>query len=263
MQKLADYFGKKLRNYIQDLLYFSGFLKITLVEIFNFFSLRRKVSFLVLFRQILFTGFEALNLINLIGLAIGATIILEGMGLLDNFGQSDLVYKILIIIITTELGPLLTAFIIIARSGTSISTELGNMVVNHEVEALTAIGIHPISYLVVPRILGVVISLFCLSIYFNIAGLLGGYLVSNFVQPLSFSDFFSNLLQRLTFRDILVGQIKSLVFGFIIAIISCYHGLSVKYATTEVPWRTIKAVVSSLTWIFIFSIIITVISYSI
>jgi phospholipid/cholesterol/gamma-HCH transport system permease protein len=257
--RLAEIIGKKIRNYFQNWLNFSGFLKLTILEIYRFFFMRRQVSFMVLMRQILFTGFEALSLINLIGLAIGAIIIVKGVSLLENFGQSELGYILLIMIITTELGPLLTAFIIIARSGTSISTELGNMVVNHEVEALQAIGINPISYLVVPRVLGVVISLFCLSIYFNIAGLLGGYLVSSFVQSLSFVDFFSNLLQKITFRDILVSQLKSLVFGFIIAIISCYHGLSVKYATTEVPWRTIKAVVSSLTWIFISSILITLV----
>lgn len=253
---------KKIKELIKEFLYFSGFFKVIIIELFNFITNKRRVHYNVLLRQILFTGYHALSIITLIGLAIGATIIIQGMKLLENFEQTDLVYNILIIIIVKELGPLLTAFIIIARSGTSISTELGNMVVNHEVEALVSIGIYPIRYLVIPRILGVVISLFCLTIYFNIAGLIGGYLVSAFVQPMSFIDFFTNLLNNLFIKDIFISQIKSLVFGFIIAVISCYHGLKVKYASTEVPIRTIKAVVSSLAWIFIFGALITIISYA-
>lgn len=261
MFKILDATGKKVKNNITDFLNFSAFMKLTLFEIFLYFKDKR-VDNRVLLRQILFTGYEALSIITLIGLAIGGTIIIQGMSLLTNFGQTDWVYKIIIIVITKELGPLLTAFIIIARSGTSISTELGNMVVSHEIQALQSIGVNPINYLVVPRVIGVIISLFCLSVYFNISGILGGFLVSNIVQSLSFMDFFSNLLQTLTLKDIVTSQVKSLVFGFIIAIISCYHGLNVQYASTEVPVRTIKAVVSGLKWIFISDIIITIISYS-
>jgi phospholipid/cholesterol/gamma-HCH transport system permease protein len=260
--RLSIYLGKNIRLKFLEFTGFAAFLKITCEELI-LFPYTKEVNFIVLLRQILFTGFEALRLIIFIGLVIGGTIIIQGMTLLDTFGQSDLVYSILIIIITKELGPLLTAFIIISRSGTSISTELGNMVVNHEIEALTSIGIKPIRYLVIPRILGVVISLFCLNIYFNISGLIGGYLVSLAFHSIPITEFFSNLFNKLTIGDLMIGQLKSLVFGFIIGIIACYNGLKVKFATTEVPVRTINSVVSSLTWIFITDIIIVVIFYSI
>ncbi|HOV12991.1 MAG TPA: ABC transporter permease [Spirochaetota bacterium] len=255
-------YGKRVRERFQDFSYFAAFVKSTIKEIL-IFGHRKQVTLLVLFRQILFTGFEALKLIGLIGLAIGAIIIIQGMTLLENFGQSDLVYDILIIIITKELGPLLTSFIIIARSGTAISTELGNMVVNHEVEALTVTGINPIGYLVVPRVIGVIVSLYCLSIYLNLAGLLGGYFVSSILNPLSFGEFIRNLSTKLRIIDIIVSQLKSLIFGFTIAIISCYSGLKVNFASTEVPQQTIKAVVSSLTWIVVFDIVIAIFYYNI
>lgn len=258
---VTNYFNKKVTTYFDELLYFAAFVKETFFELF-LIAYRKQIVLIVLFRQILFTGYEALKLITWMGLAIGATIIMQGMSLLDTFGQSDLVYNILIIVITKELGPLLTSFIIIARSGTAISTELGNMVVNNEVEALVSFGINPISYLVVPRVLGVVCSLFALNIYFNIAGLLGGYFVSAAFYPLSFTEFFSALLSKMTIMDIVSSQFKCIVFGFIIAIICSYQGLQVQFATTEVPWRTIKAVVSSLSWIIIFDILITIILYS-
>lgn len=258
---IFSFYGKKIRTRFQEFAYFAAFVKSCFKELL-FFAHRKQVTMMVLFRQILFTGFEALKLIGLIGLAIGAIVIIQGMTLLDNFGQSDLVYDILIIILTKELGPLLTSFIIIARSGTAISTELGNMVVNHEVEALTVTGINPISYLVVPRIIGVIVSLFCLSIYLNLAGLLGGYFVSNIFNPFSFGEFIRNLATKLKVIDIVVSQIKSIVFGFTIAIISCYSGLKVNFASTEVPQQTIKAVVSSLSWIIIFDIIIALFYYT-
>lgn len=263
MKKIIKFIISKIKNSLKQFLYFTGFLKTTLFEILNFFFHLRKTNLTVLLRQILFTGYEALGIISLIGLAIGGTIIIQGMSLLTNFGQTDYVYDILIIIITKELGPLLTAFILIARSGSSISTELGNMVVNHEIEALISFGIYPIRYLVVPRILGLVISIFCLTIYFNIMGLFGGYLVSSLFQSLSISDFFSNLLMKLTLTDLFVSQFKSLVFGFIIAIIACYYGLQVKFASTEVPIQTIKTVVSSITWILISGAIITILTYTV
>jgi len=246
---------------IDDFLYFCGFLKLTLKELFSFW-LKKDVTLKVLIRQILFTGYEALAIITLIGLAIGAIIIIYGFSLLSNFGQTDLVYTILIIIVTKELGPIITAFILIARSGTAISTELGNMVVNHEVEALNSIGVNPISYLVVPRILGVIISFFGLLIYLNIAGILGGYIFATIITPIPFIDFISNFFQKLKFLDIIVSILKSIIFGFIISLIPCYYGLKVEYATTEVPQKTIKAVVSSLTWVIILDIGLAIITYS-
>lgn len=261
MHKYFVGLGKDVITWFEEFLNFCAFLYLTVKEL-TFFWSKRSVSLSVLIRQVFFTGVESLRLINFIGLALGAIIIIQGMSLLQNFGQSKFVYNILIIIVTKELGPLLTAFIIISRSGTAIATELGNMVVNHEVEALKSIGINPITYLVVPRILGVLISIFSLTLYFNISGLLGGYFVSTIIYPLPFFEFFSELLKRMTVTDILLSQFKSLTFGFIIAIISCYQGLKVSYASTEVPQRTIKAVVQSLSWMIIFNIILTSISYS-
>jgi phospholipid/cholesterol/gamma-HCH transport system permease protein len=262
MRKFLENFSDNFKTKIDRITYFSGFFKLVIVEL-ALFPKRKQVTATVLIRQILFTGFEALKLVSLIGLTIGGIIIIQGMGLLENFGQSDLVYTILIMVITKELGPIIIAIILIARSGTAISTELGNMVVNHEVEALYSFGVNPISYLIIPRILGVMISFFALSIYMNLAGLLGGYLVANIFSPFSFIEFGTKLMQKLTVKDAVVSQIKSLVFGFIIAIISCYQGLSVNYASTEVPQKTIKAVVSSLSWIIIFDILIALIYYSI
>lgn len=209
------------------------------------FVKRKQVGFRVLVMQIFFTGVEAISIISLIALALGAIIIIQGSSLLSGLGQTKFIYTILIVIIARELGPVLTAFIIIARSGTAIATEIGNMVVTHEIEAYISVGINPISYLVVPRFLGVSISLIILTLYFNFFGLFGSFLITQLFTPIPFIEYFQNLLWELKLGDILSSVIKSVVFGFIISIVSSYHGFRVSHASTEIPKVAIDAVVHS------------------
>jgi len=240
--------------------YALGFVALVVRETF-LFPRRRQVAFRVLVLQILFTGVEALGIVSLIALAIGAVIIVEGNTLLPRFGQSGLLYQILIVIITRELGPVLTAFIIIARSGTAIATELGNMVVSHEIEAYVSVGINPISYLAVPRVLGVTIAMVALTVYFNFFGLVGSYLVSQFIRPLPVAEYFRNLLLTLQARDVLSMLVKSVVFGFIVAAVATYQGFKVKVAVTEIPRAAIKAVGQGFVLVFVADAIVTLITY--
>jgi phospholipid/cholesterol/gamma-HCH transport system permease protein len=225
------------------------------------FPRRRQVAFKVLVLQILFTGVEAIGIVSLSALAIGAVIIVEGNTLLPRFGQSGLLYQILIVVITRELGPVLTAFIIIARSGTAIATELGNMVVSHEIEAYVSVGINPISYLAVPRVLGVTIAMMALTIYFNFFGLVGSYLVSQFVKPMPLAEYFRNLLLTLQARDVLATLVKGLVFGFLASTVATFQGFKVKVAVTEIPRAAIKAVGQGFVLVFVADAIITLITY--
>ncbi len=212
----------------------------------------RHVSSVVITRQILFTGVEALPLIGFIALAIGGLVIMQGYELLSNFGQGIWVHIILVRVVVIELSGILTALVVIARSGTAISTELGNMVVSREMNLLKSFGISPLVYLVVSRIIGVVIAMVILTLYFNIVAVLGGWLFSQFFNHLEFRAFINDFISVLQINFILMGLLKSILFGLIISITASYHGMSVQRASTEVPQRTIKAVVSS-----IFSVIIT------
>jgi phospholipid/cholesterol/gamma-HCH transport system permease protein len=217
-----------------------GFLSQVLTES-ALFPKKKQVAFRVLIMQIYFTGVEALGVITIISLSMGAVIIIQGHSLFAQFGQSDLLYSVLIIVITRELGPILTAFIIIARSGTAIATELGGMVVSHQVEAYIAIGVNPISYLVVPRFLGMVIAMIVLNIYFNFIGLFGAFFVSQLFNAIPFEEYFKNLLGALQTTDILSSMTKSLLFGTIISTVATYQGFNVKVSSTEVPQVVIKA----------------------
>lgn len=211
--------------------------------------------------QILFTGVEALSISTVLALGIGAIVNIIGASLLPQFGQGQLMYVILIAIITRELGPLLTAFIITARSGTAIATELAGMVVSHEIEAYISVGIDPLSYLAAPRFLGVTISSFFINIYFNIFGLLGSYSVLSILTPVPFSEYYTGLINALRITDIGVGLLKSLVFGAVISLVSIYQGFSVLRASTEIPQAGIRAVGQALVSLVIADAIITVLSY--
>ena len=217
------------------------FTSLILKDLANF---RRNsaISFDVLIRQILFTGVEAAGLCMLLALLLGAVIISEGYKFLLAIGQLDWIYKILIFALVRDLGPFIICLIVLARSGTAITTELGNMRVNKEIDALVTMGVSPISYLVSPRVIGMMLSLMILMSYFLMSGIFGGFLISNLFQNIPFMDFFNRLINELMFIDVLLMLFKVLVSGFCISVISSYQGLSVRAAFTEVPQRNIKAV---------------------
>lgn len=238
--RFVDRVGSQVIASAQGFAYAMGFFAVILRE--SLVYIRQRKSRRVLTFQILFTAIEALPVIAILSLGLGAIIIIQGVALLPQFGQGQLVYAILITVITRELGPILTAFIIAARSGTAIATELGNMVVSHEIEAYIANGINPISYLVVPRFLGVTISLILLNIYFNIFGLLGSFFVTSLVATIDFRDYFTSLLNALTVADVGMSLLKSAVSGAIISTVATFYGFKVEQASTEVPVMAIRSV---------------------
>ncbi len=253
--------GQAARRRASSILYGLGFFYTVLKETVRFFR-RSQVGYKVLIMQILFTGYEALVINAIMAVSIGAAINVIGSNLLPQFGQSQLMYSILIVIITRELGPLLTAFVITARSGTAIATQLGTMVVAHEIEAYIAVGLNPISYLVVPRFIGVVVSMVVLTLYFNIFGLLGSYIVVQVIKPIPIREYLGSLMSTLTLADVASGLIKAFVFGVVVSVVSTYQGFAVNRASTEVPVAGIKAVGMSFILIIVADVLITLVQYA-
>jgi len=249
-----------MANVIESTLYNVGFF-VRLLKGIGGFIHRGQAARKILIMQILFTFVEALSISSLLALGIGAAVNIIGMPFLSSISQEWLIYPLLITIITRELGPLLTAFIIIARSATAIATEIAGMVISHEVEAYISVGVDPIEHLAVPRFLGVTFSLFLLNIYFNIFGLAGSYIVAQIFTPLPASVYFSNLLETLTIQDILVSIVKSISFGMIIAIVAINRGLAVERASTEIPVAGLKSVGAAFGWCISLDIAISAMYY--
>jgi len=247
--------GEKAIQAWKDAFYGFGFFWLVIRESLKLNS-HRGVGWRVVVMQILFTGVNALAIILLIAVSLGAVVIFEGAQLLA-LGQTDLFYNLLVTIITRELGPLLTAFIIMARSGVAIATELSNMVISQEIEAYMAVGINPISYLVVPRFLGVTVSMMALNMLFSVGGLAGAWVIVQFLQPLPANEYFSNLLIHLTVTDLVASLAKSVSFGMVIAVVSSFHGFQAKQSSTEVPVLVIKAVGRGFALLIVVNVIIT------
>jgi phospholipid/cholesterol/gamma-HCH transport system permease protein len=247
-------------NAASGFMYTLGFFAKTLKGIHFFLS--NKASHKTLIMQILFTFVDAMGITCLLAVGIGAAVNIIGMQFLSKVGMTNLIYPLLITIITRELGPLLTAFIIIARSATAIATEIASMVISHEVEAYIDIGIDPIEHIVIPRFLGVTISMFLLNIYFSIFGLTGSFLISQLFNAMPPSIYFSNLLQDLSMYDILISVIKSIIFGMIISIMAVMQGFAVERARTEVPVAGLKAVSSCFAWCILADILLSALYYT-
>ncbi|MEK6607318.1 MAG: ABC transporter permease [Myxococcota bacterium] len=210
-------------------------------------------------RQMIFTGWDAMPLIALIALSIGAIVVMQAATFLPELGGEALIGQILVLVVLKELGPILTAFVVIARSGAAMTIELGYMQVQSEIEALVTMGIDPLKLLIAPRIIGCALSVLCLTVLFDVVAFLGGFCFAAFAGR-SFSSLLTNLLAAIQLKDIAVGTTKALTFGVIIATVACLQGLSVRRSITEVPQVTIRAVVSSLFYCMAVSVVLTVLA---
>ncbi|MDR2733557.1 MAG: ABC transporter permease [Spirochaetota bacterium] len=220
----------------------------------------RKLIRINAMKQILFTGVDGLFVISIVSALLSMVIIIQANTLIPGLG-GDITASLLVIIIIRELGPVLTAFIIIGRSGTAVATELGNMRISREFDALYSMGIDPVHFIVAPRLVGMIISLLLLGIYFNIIGIMGGYIAAKLQLDLAFDTFILSMLEVLSVWDIYINLVKNFFFGIVISIVCCYHGFRVRSSVTEVPQQTTKAVVNSIFLCFFFDAISAVFFY--
>ena len=211
--------------------------------------------------QIYFTGWQALPLITVLSVASGSIIIMQSSFQLSYLGGQEMIGSLLVAIVVREIGPLLTALVVIARSGTAVASELGSMKVNKEIEALESVGINPLSYIVFPRILGGVVSVMCLALYFIFASLIGGFFVTKLALDIPFQFYFNSISQAFESSDLFLFLIKNLFSGTIIFVVSCYQGLKVQRSPNEVPQATTKAVVNSIIYVIAFNLIVTTLFY--
>ena len=220
-----------------------------------------RTIFGVISAQIYFTGWQAIPIISVLSIASGGLVILQSSANLNLLGGSEMIGNLLVVIIVRELGPLITALIVIARSGTAVASEVGNMRANREIEALEAMGINPLSFIVFPRIVGGVISVLCLAIYFIMSALIGGFLATKLIHDLPFQFYLESLARGIDSIDLGLFLLKNTFSGTIIFVISCYQGLSVKRSPTEVPIATTQAVVKSIIYVVGFNLSVTAIYY--
>src|ERR1700731_482515 len=202
-------------------------------------------------------GFGSLPIIVLTGLSIGAELALNSANTLERFGSLSLIGQLVSVGMVTELGPIITGLMISGRNASGMASELGSMMVTEQIDAMRALGTDPIKKLVVPRMVATVTMNFFLTIISDTVGTLGGAFVAVFLLGQSGSQYFHTAYQSLVFADVFQGLIKPIFFGFIIASVGCYFGMSTRGGTQGVGRSTTQAVVVASVLIIVIDFIIT------
>ena len=194
-------------------------------------------------RQMDTLGFGSLPIILLTGTFTGGVLALNSANTLQKFGVQSVTGQLVATSLIRELGPVLTCLMLAGRVGSGIAAELGSMLVSEQIDAMRALGTDPVKKLVIPRIIALVTMAPALAIICDLVGVLGGLIVSISLLHLPSSVYWTSAREAVTYNEIIGGLIKPTVFGFIIAIIGCYMGLSTKGGTVGVGRSTTRSVV--------------------
>jgi phospholipid/cholesterol/gamma-HCH transport system permease protein len=211
-----------------------------------------------LFYQIQLVGVGAVPLLVMLSLLLGALMVFQGMNTVRNFGNMIYIADMVVVAVTREMGPLLTAVVIAGRSGAAFAAEIGTMKLNEEIDALTVHNFDITSYLVLPRVLALMLAGPILTMVSNAAGILGGLVTSETTLGLPAASFLNEAQKILTPSDIYTGLIKGAVFGAFIGLIGCFRGLQTGLGAGSVGIQTTSAVVTS---IFVVIFLDTLFSY--
>lgn len=222
--------------------------------------LRFRSIYNIVVNQIRFTGIDALPFVVLIALLIGATVIIQAMTSLPKFGIEGFLGNLMVIIIARELGPLVTALIVIARSGSAIAAELATQKQNGEIQTLEIMGIDTGMFIVFPRIVASTLSILSLIIIFDMVAFVGGYIISRLTVFIPISSFFQALLDAFSLEDLFAMFLKSILYGIIVPLICCYYGFRPN-SRFEIPIYVSKAVIRTLFVVIIINVAVSVLFY--
>jgi phospholipid/cholesterol/gamma-HCH transport system permease protein len=223
-----------------------GFFGQILIGIANIARRPKRFPMLALVRQMELVGVSALPIIGLMSFLIGIVIAQQGAVQLEQFGAESLTVNLVGRITLRELGVLMTAIMVAGRSGSAFAAQIGTMRLTEEVDAMRTIGISPIEQLVIPRILACTFMMIVLGFYASIVGIIGGAVIGQVSLGIPFFTFLERIQEVVPLHDVWVGLIKAPVFGLIVALAGCYHGMQVKGNSEEVGTRTTMAVVSAI-----------------
>lgn len=243
----SDFVGWRVFAFLLVLHGVGAFALITLGVLLRKFRVATDVIWPLVARETHRAGVRLLPMVLFAATALGFLVIGQTVSWLTRVeAANNLLGNIMVIVVVRELGPLLTALLVLARVGTANVVELGTARAMGEVEALEALGIDPVHYFVVPRMVGMAVGIFSLTVYLILGTLVSGYLWA-FIQdvPLLPGDYFRQLAGALSYMDFALLALKTGAFGFIIAIVTCYHGLAQPLQLNEISRATVRAVTQS------------------
>lgn len=211
--------------------------------------------------QVVAAGNQSLALVALISVLIGMILALQSAYQLRQLGVTNLVANLVAISMTRELAPLITSILVAGRVGSALTAEIGTMKISQEIDALTVMGIDPVSLVVVPRMISLVVAVPALTIFSGLLGILGGCVIAVFVLGLGATGYLTDSVSALVQQDVWGGVLKAVVFGLIIGVVSCQQGLDTEGGADEVGRSTTRAVVRSIVLIIAADLFVTAILY--
>jgi phospholipid/cholesterol/gamma-HCH transport system permease protein len=202
-------------------------------------------------------GVGSLPIVVLIGFFTGAVLAVQSANTLQRFGSITLIGQLVALSMVRELGPVLTGILVAGRNSSGMASELGSMIVTEQIDAMRALGTDPMKKLVTPRVVSTVFMLFFLTILSDLVGLAGGLMVSKILLKLDARQYWNNAWQSLVFQDVFMGLIKPVLFGFIVATVGCYYGMTARGGTQGVGRATTQAVVTASVLIIVVNFFVT------
>jgi phospholipid/cholesterol/gamma-HCH transport system permease protein len=196
-------------------------------------------------------GADALPIVSLISALIGLILAFVGAVQLELFGAEIYIASLVAIGMTREMGAMMAAIIMAGRTGAAFAAQLGTMQVNEEIDALKTLGVSPMEFLVLPRMLALVLMMPLLCIYADLVGILGGLAVGVGAFDITLTQYADQTLLALNMRHVLIGVAKAAVFGVIIAVSGCLRGMQCGRSATEVGYAATSAVVTAIVWIIV------------
>lgn len=190
-------------------------------------------------------GVDSLPIVSLISLFMGMVLALQSAYQMQKFSAEMYIASLVAFSMIREIGPVMTALIVAGRVGASITAELGTMKVTEQIDALETLATNPIKYLVVPRFLALMIMLPLLTIYSDVIGIFGGYIIGVYKLNISHAMYMKNTWNPLKYKDLFTGLIKSFFFGVIVCVIACYEGMTAEGGAEGVGRSTTSSVVVS------------------
>lgn len=190
-------------------------------------------------------GVQSLPIVSLISLFTGIVLALQSAYQMQRISAEIYIASLVALSMTRELGPVLTALIVAGRVGASITAEVGTMKVTEQIDALETLATNPVRYLVVPRFIALVIMLPLLTIYADMIGIMGGYIVGTYKLHITHHMYMKMTYEPLVFKDVFTGLLKAISFAVIICIVSCFEGMSTEGGAEGVGRATTRSVVTS------------------
>jgi phospholipid/cholesterol/gamma-HCH transport system permease protein len=205
-------------------------------------------------------GSDALPIVSLISVLVGLILAFVGATQLRLFGAEIFVANLVAIGMAREMGAMMAAIIMAGRTGAAFAAQLGTMTVNEEIDALTTLGIPPMDFLVLPRLVALIVMMPLLCVYADVLGILGGAIVSIASFDLSPMQYWSQTIETLSFGNLGVGIFKSVIFGALVALAGCLRGMQCGRSASAVGEAATSAVVTGIVLIIVSDSLITVIT---